>query len=309
MGRTSIHPWPAPVVDQECRVLVVTSMVRTPGQRDLAICEWGVDDGSPVFWLHGTPGSRYLRHVGDGYLRVGLRVITYDRPGYGRSTRAAGRSIADVAGDVVTIADSLGLDRFGVAGVSSGGPHALAVAALAPDRVTRCAAIVTLAPPDAVGLDWYTGMEDDDRTFWQRAAAEVEPFLHQDFQETAAWVASGMPELASESADDDYRMAVEAFTEAVSGGPAGNVDDFLACVQPWGFTVDDIEAPTQIMLARDDTSVPASHGDWYLKHLPAGRADHGHRRPLRTPRRTRNATDGLARQRDRLAHDPHHADT
>lgn len=46
---------------------IVTSIVRTPNQRDLAICEWGANDGSPVFYLHGTPGSRYLRHVGDGY--------------------------------------------------------------------------------------------------------------------------------------------------------------------------------------------------------------------------------------------------
>lgn len=102
--------------------MVVTSMVQTSDQRDLAICEWGVEGGSPVFWLHGTPGSRYLRHVGDGYVRAGLRVITYDRPGYGQSTRAPGRSIADVAADVVTISDTLGLDRFGVAGVSGGGP-------------------------------------------------------------------------------------------------------------------------------------------------------------------------------------------
>jgi pimeloyl-ACP methyl ester carboxylesterase len=249
--------------------LTITSIVWSSDERGLASCEWGTADGSPVFWLHGTPGSRYLRHVGDGYIHAGLRVITYDRPGYGRSTRAPGRSIAAAAADVVAIADDLELHRFGVAGVSSGGPHALAVAALAPHRVTRCAAIVTTAPPDADRLDWYAGIDDETRTFYQRVAAEGAPFLNEDFDGVVAWVDSGMPDLDSLPAAD-HQMLVEVFREAVSAGPAGYVDDWLALVRPWGFSVDDIDTPTRIMLARDDTGVPASHGDWYLQHLPAG---------------------------------------
>jgi len=246
-------------------------MVSTADRRVLAVCEWGAGSGSPVFFLHGAPGSRYWWHVRDGYLRAGLRVVTYDRPGYGRSTRAPGRSVADAAADVVTIADSLGLRRFGVTGASAGGAHALAVAALAPDRVTRCAAIVTPAPPDAAGLDWYAGMADEgDRTLYQRTAADDgEQFLRQEFDKIVEWVESGMPDLRSLSVDD-YQMCVEYFREAVSAGPAGWIDDMLAFVRPWGFSVDDIDPPTRIMLARDDAGIPASHGDWYLQHLRSG---------------------------------------
>src|SRR5262245_2500632 len=206
------RPWDGR--DVEGRALTVTSIVRSHDERDLAVCEWGQADGSPVFWLHGTPGSRYLRHVGDGHIHAGLRVITYDRPGYGQSTRAPGRSVADVAADVVAIADALELRRFGVAGVSGGGPHALAVAALAPNRVTRCAAIVTTAPPDADGLDWFAGIDDEDRAFHQRVAAEGEPFLHNDFSEVVSWVESGMPDL-DPLPKADHHMLVDTFREAI----------------------------------------------------------------------------------------------
>lgn len=97
-----------------------TRIVRTPDGRALAVCAWGDPDGAPIFWLHGTPGSRFLREPGDGYARNHLRVYTYDRPGYGLSTRVPGRSVADAAADIRAIADAFGLEQFGVAGVSGG---------------------------------------------------------------------------------------------------------------------------------------------------------------------------------------------
>lgn len=106
------------------------TVVRLESGRELAVAEWGDPVGKPLFFLHGTPGSRYLRHIGGEYGRRHIRVVTYDRPGYGRSTRARGRCTADSAAHVVAIADAMGLDRFAVVGVSGGGPHALAVAAL-----------------------------------------------------------------------------------------------------------------------------------------------------------------------------------
>lgn len=60
-----------------------TRIVSTADGRSLAVCVWGDPDGAPMFWLHGTPGSRFLREPGDAYARNHLRVYTYDRPGYG----------------------------------------------------------------------------------------------------------------------------------------------------------------------------------------------------------------------------------
>ncbi|GAB3901332.1 hypothetical protein GCM10027612_64540 [Microbispora bryophytorum subsp. camponoti] len=117
-------------------------------ERRLAVAQRGkIHGGRPVFLLHGTPGSRIGPLPREGLLyRLGVRLITYDRPGYGGSDRHEGRSVGDVAADVAAIADHLGLDRFAVVGRSGGGPHALACAALIPHRVTRAAVLVGLAP-------------------------------------------------------------------------------------------------------------------------------------------------------------------
>src|SRR5262245_22879736 len=115
--------------------------------------------GWPVFLLHGTPGSRNGPRPRSGVLyRLGVWLISYDRPGYGRSPRHAGRLVADAAADVETIANELSIDRFSVVGRSGGGPHALACAALLGDRVARAAVLVGLAPTDARGLAWFNGM-------------------------------------------------------------------------------------------------------------------------------------------------------
>ncbi len=116
-----------------------TAYVTAPDGRTIALAEWGVQDGWPLFALHGCPGSRYLRHIGGVYERHQVRAITYDRPGYGRSTRRRGLRVVDAAEDVALIADQLGIDKFAVLGISAGGPRALAVAARLPERVTRCA--------------------------------------------------------------------------------------------------------------------------------------------------------------------------
>jgi len=132
--------------------------------RRLAARRWGDLDGRPVFLLHGTPGSRLGVHPDEGDLRrLGVCLITYDRPGYGLSDPKHGRTVADAAADVELIADHYGYDRFLVVGRSGGGPHALACAALLPSRVAGVASLLGLAPFDAEGLDWFDGMNDANR--------------------------------------------------------------------------------------------------------------------------------------------------
>src|SRR3954453_15623997 len=134
--------------------------IRTPDGRQLAYAEWGVPDGYPVISIHGTPGCRLGRHPNPDIVRqANVRYITFDRAGYGRSDRNPGRRVVDIVPDVRALADSLGLDTFAVCGGSGGGPHTLAVAALLPDRITRAACIVGIAPYDAVGADWTRGMD------------------------------------------------------------------------------------------------------------------------------------------------------
>jgi pimeloyl-ACP methyl ester carboxylesterase len=151
--------------------------IETPDGRTLAYEEAGDPDGAPLFLLHGTPGCRLSgRHPDPEKVRqAGLRVITYDRPGYGRSTRHQGRRVVDCVGDIAAIADALGIERFAVRGGSGGGPHALAVGARLPERVTRVGCFVSPAPVDAPGLDWLAGMDEVNvREFgWAQAGEET----------------------------------------------------------------------------------------------------------------------------------------
>src|SRR2546423_4740426 len=133
--------------------------VTTNDGRTLRLHEAGADEGPVVLAQQGTPmiGLLFDLHVRDAEER-GIRLMSYDRPGYGGSTPAPERSVADAAADVRAIADALEVERLAVWGVSGGGPHALACAALLPDRVAAVASLGSVAPIDADGLDWFGGM-------------------------------------------------------------------------------------------------------------------------------------------------------
>ena len=256
--------------------------VKLPDGRTLAAAEWGDPGGIPFVSIHGTPGGRIGWYKDpDIYRRFGLRRITYDRPGYGDSTRHPGRRVIDAVSDIEHLTEALGIDRFLVAGGSGGGPHALASAALLPDRVIRCHAAVSVAPYEAQGLDWMAGMtEGNVKEFGaavkgEDAAREVCNPLRD----------IGLERLAQNRIDwmgDDYDLS-EADREqmrkhivrvrahianGLSPGADGWVDDLLVFVQPWGFDVESIRVPVLITYGRTDVLVPAAHGDWLAAHVP-----------------------------------------
>ncbi len=134
------------------------SAIETAGGRSLTVYDVGDPSGAPVLFHHGTPssGAPYEPHVRLAE-RQGVRLVSYDRAGYGDSSRHAGRTVGDVADDAERIADALGLERFATWGLSGGGPHALACAALLPHRVAAVASVAGVAPYGAEGLDWSAG--------------------------------------------------------------------------------------------------------------------------------------------------------
>jgi pimeloyl-ACP methyl ester carboxylesterase len=130
--------------------------------RRLLVAEGGDPAGWAVLVHPGTPSARHLYgpHLVDAADK-GMRLISYDRPGYGGSTASPGRRIADCADDVLAIIDALGIERIAVWGISGGGPHALGCACLLPDRVVAAASLASPAPIDADGLDWCAGQAKD----------------------------------------------------------------------------------------------------------------------------------------------------
>jgi pimeloyl-ACP methyl ester carboxylesterase len=254
------------------------TVVTTPGGRKLAVEVTGAPDGLPVFLLHGTPGSRRgPKPRGIVLYRMGIRLICYDRPGYGDSDRHEGRSVADVAGDVRAIADRLGIERFAVVGRSGGGPHALACAALLPDRVTRAAVLVSLAPADAHGLDWDQGMADLNVEEFRSVDADGSAYAAQLAQQTSqdpeslvAHLRDALCEMDHRVVDDRAirRLLTDSYREATRRGPGGWIDDVTAFRKSWGFDLSCIEVPVRLWHGDADTFSPVQHTRWLAARIP-----------------------------------------
>ncbi|HTU02456.1 MAG TPA: alpha/beta hydrolase, partial [Candidatus Sulfotelmatobacter sp.] len=261
-----------------------TAYLQTSDGRTLAYEQQGDPGGVPVFALHGTPGSRLsgLHPDPEKVRKWGLRLITYDRPGYGGSTRRHGRSVGDCVADIVTLAEELGLERFAVTGSSGGGPHALAAAARLPERVTRAECNVGPAPYEAEGLDYFNGMDPENakEVGWALAGEEtLVPELEREAQKALDRLDVDPAALLSEfnlSEADRAVLAQEvmkqrmriSFIEAMTQGIAGWVDDDLAFVRPWGFEVAEIRVPVQVRYGAGDVLVPPGHGAWLAAHIP-----------------------------------------
>jgi len=226
---------------------------------------------------------------------VGARLITYDRPGYGRSDRHLGRRVVDCVADVAAIADALGVDRFAVTGGSGGGPHALAVAARLPDRVTIARSVVGIAPVDAAGLDWTAGMDAENvKEFGWALAGEAT--LYEELSRAAASMVANVAVDPSKVLGDEWQLAEadratmrnpivmqvmrEAIPECVVNGPRGWVDDDLAFTVDWGFDVAEIRVPVEVHYGAQDVLVPAAHGAWLAANVPGAKVvvndDQGH---------------------------------
>jgi pimeloyl-ACP methyl ester carboxylesterase len=236
--------------------------------------------------MHGTPGSRRGPRPRAGVLyRLGIKLICYDRPGYGDSGPQPGRSVADAAADVQTIADALDLGPFSVVGRSGGAPHALACAALLDGRVESVAALVGLAPPDAANLDWYDGMTHSNTTEYGRAeddprtvAATVTERAQQIRHDPEFLLNLLMPELTRPDrrvVDEAAirRLLTDTYSEAIKQGPQGWIDDVLAMRNPWGFELSKVNVPTLIWHGLDDVFSPVSHARWLADHIRGGQQD------------------------------------
>jgi pimeloyl-ACP methyl ester carboxylesterase len=256
-------------------------VIDLPDGRALAVVEAGDPAGAPVVVHHGTPGSgdMYRLTVEDAQSR-GIRLIGYDRAGYGDSDRRAGRSVADVAADISALTEALGIDRFATWGASGGGPHALACAALLGDRVAAAATFAGAAPYGEPDLDFIAGMGEDNVNEFG-AAVEGEDAVRSFLDEAAAGVRAATPEqLADEmrsllSPPDAAALTGElaeylheTFLVATKRGVDGWVDDDLAFTRPWRFDVGAIAVPVQLWQGGRDLMVPQAHGEWLARHVP-----------------------------------------
>jgi pimeloyl-ACP methyl ester carboxylesterase len=232
-----------------------------------------------VVWHHGTPNiGAPPEPLFPAAARLGIRWVSYDRPGYGGSTPHPGRDVASVAADVASVADAMGIEQFAVMGHSGGAAHALACAALLPERVPAAVCASGLAPYHAQGLDWFAGMGTAGAAELRAAAtgrAALEDHLASAEYDPELFTPADHAALAG-----PWSWLLTVVEQAMEGGLGGMVDDDLACVAPWGFDPAQVRPPVLFVHGGEDRMVPSSHGQWLARRTPSAelwlRPDDGH---------------------------------
>lgn len=244
--------------------------VSLPGGGVLHVYDTG-GPGHPVIWHHGTPntGPPPAPLFADAE-RLGPRWIGYDRPGYGGSTPSPDRPVSSAAGLSAAVADALGIEEFAVMGHSGGGPHALACAALLPERVTAAVVAASLAPYDPTdpgGLDYTAAMAASGVAALEAAAAG-RPTKEQHEAEHGDDYDPEFCEADQAALEGEWSWFKSVVGPGAESGPAPAIDDDLAYVRPWGFDVASIAAPVLVLHGGRDRIVPIAHGAWLVARIP-----------------------------------------
>ena len=258
------------------------SDVTLSDSRILHTYEVGDPSGALVIYHHGTPAAGLLAQSwATDCAERGIRMVGYDRAGYGGSSRNAGRAIADVAGDIAAVADAVGADRFYTWGISGGGPHALACAALLGDRVIAAAGLAPVAPYDAEGLEFLAGMGQDNLDEFGAAVegeGALRPYLDAQRAELISTTPDGLVEAMSSLLPEVDRQALNgdlgqhlhaSMLHGLGSGVDGWLDDDLAFAKPWGFDPASIDVPLLLLQGEQDLMVPFAHGQWLAAHTNA----------------------------------------
>jgi pimeloyl-ACP methyl ester carboxylesterase len=249
--------------------------------RTLHVYDEGDPSGFVVFEQHGTPGSGTAYPPDLELARErGLRVVSYDRAGYGTSTPKPGRTVADVVADVEDVLDALDVDRFATFGASGGGPHVLAVAALLPERCAAAAVIASPTPWEAEDVDWLEGQGEQNLEEWAAAlqgpevleahllplADEIRAASAEDLRDLMVTL---LPPVDRDVLTGDRAVSAKVnMDRAVAVGVAGWRDDDIAFTRPWGFELGAIRVPVLLWQGVQDKMVPASHGRWLAERIP-----------------------------------------
>lgn len=255
-------------------------LVALPDGRQLEVLDHGTADRVLV-WLTGTPGGAVPDPEMAAFVaRHDLRVLQPLRPGYGQSDPRPGRRIVDLAEDVDAVLQALDVAAAICVGGSGGGPHVLALAARLP-RCRAAAALVSPAPRDAEGLDYYDGMALSNQEEWR--LADQGPEAVRDWLEKAAadlLEHEGTDAMLDQfgdcySAPDRAVMTPEraplrasAFAKAVERGIEGWFEDDIAMTTPWGFELDEIGIPVSIWTGRQDRFLSPNHSVWLAARVP-----------------------------------------
>jgi pimeloyl-ACP methyl ester carboxylesterase len=289
-----------------------TALVRLSDGRNLAYADHGPSDGQPVLFFHGTPASHpNWRFFGRDSLlhRLGLRMITVDRPGMGRSTFQPDRTIADWPADIAALMDQLGLATAGVLAHSGGAAYGLACATAIPDRI-RAVSLVGAAPPH-YREPFREQMLDSAFGFLQLSSER--PAVARLILRTMGLAGTLVPGLFVRQAasslppadrcvmdSEEHREAFLAMMRTtLRAGPRGAQHDAALMYGPWSLPLADITMPVDLWHGEQDRNVPVAVAHFYRDQIPGAQlttlASDGHLSIM-----TKRGTQILERLRDRL---------
>lgn len=240
--------------------------------RTVGYGEWGAPEGVPVFFFHGTPGSRILTRVfHEPAENKGIRLIGVDRPGYGLSDPKEDRTLRDFVEDVSELADALKLDRFGVMGASGGSPYVLACAEYLADRVLGAVVLCGVGPPES----W----DEQARTILEQGAAnpemteaQLQQFLvmvRDDRQTIIDSLIPNVPESmrpVAESKPELINAYIDHTVEALAQGTSGTIAEQRLVLEPWGFELSDLKVPVRLWCGGKDVLLPQAR--WMAEKIP-----------------------------------------
>jgi pimeloyl-ACP methyl ester carboxylesterase len=254
-----------------------TGAVRLRDGRTIAYAEWGDPRGSPVIYFQGAPSCRL--HHPDAAIsrRLGARVITIDRPGFGRSDPKPQRTLLDWPDDVAELADTLRIERFALVGISAGGPYVAACAYKIPDRLTNVVIAGGGGPLDAP--DATHGMARERR--WGAVLIRRAPWLlaaviwllrhpgrnpQRFFERFTRELAPCDREVIDQP--EIRRMLIECYAESAHQGVRGFLTELRVLSSPWGFRLEDIRVNVTLWHGAQDTSTPVSMARYMASAIP-----------------------------------------
>lgn len=247
-----------------CNDLTVT----LPDGRLVGYAEYGDPEGIPVFGFHGMPGSHHMFNISDAVGRkLGLRLIGPERPGFGLSSPHPNRTLASYAADIGAVADALGIGRFIVAGVSGGGPYAVACAALMPERVMALGLVSPVAPMvDNAGRSYSIG---PGHYIAFRVGPRLMPLFSAIFavgRSLFLFIPSIMYSIMMTRCSKSDRKILsrpevrqevfKTITEGMRLGTQGALQDMHIYSRPWDVPFDQVRAPVFLWQGMSDRNVP-----------------------------------------------------
>jgi pimeloyl-ACP methyl ester carboxylesterase len=255
-------------------------LIDLPDGRTLEVAAVGSPAGSTVFFHHGTPGTTRELRMREALLDYGdFYLVSASRPGYGRSSRHEGHSVASAVDDAKAALSHFGRKRYVAVGWSGGGPRALASAAL-DNACVGAVGVASVAPAD-VDFDWTEGMGPENVTEFALAkegGAPYEEYMEAIGAELAEITANNLYDVLGGLFPDADREAlahgdvlgsfVQSVTYGFANGWRGYFDDNVAVVAPWGFDVTAIDKPVHLFYGDADLMVPLAHGAWLSSRIP-----------------------------------------